>query len=119
MSDAKQGKQTPELREEIIRLGPWHHDVQVTPEISTSVFLEAPEGTYSSSPSFINPLDLLANTMHKVYPEGLERRTFLDCACNAGGYCFAAKELGASDCFGFDARKHWIDQARFLAENRV
>ncbi len=91
MSDAKQGKHPPALKEEIICLGPWHHDVQVTPEISTSVFLEAPEGTYSSSPSFINPLDLLANTMRKVYPEGLEGRTFLDCACNAGGYSYRSE----------------------------
>ena len=26
---------------------------------------------------------------------------------------------GAGECFGFDARSHWIDQARFLAEHRV
>lgn len=121
MDDTKQGRQDSELKEEIIRLGPWHHDVQVTPEISTNVFLEAPEGTYndSSRPSFINPRDHLANTIRKIYPEGLEGRSFLDCACNAGGYCFLAKDLGASECFGFDARKHWIDQAHFLAKNRV
>jgi tRNA (mo5U34)-methyltransferase len=43
----------------------------------------------------------------------------LDCACNCGGYSFWAKEFGASECFGFDVRQHWIDQARFLAENRT
>lgn len=119
MDDAKQGRQASELKEEIIRLGPWHHNVQVTPEISTSVFLEAPEGTYPSSrPSFINPRNNFVDTMRKIYPEGLEGRTFLDCACNCGGYSFWAKELGASECFGFDAREHWIDQAHFLAENR-
>lgn len=110
--------QTSQLKEEIIRLGPWHHDVQVTPEVSTGAFLEAPKGTYSYNPSFIDPKDHLANILGKIYPDGLEGRTFLDSACNGGGYCFAAKDLGASESFGFDARKHWIDQARFLTENR-
>ncbi len=27
-----------------------------------------------------------------------------------------AKEMGAGRCFGFDAREHWINQARFLVE---
>lgn len=119
MTDSRQGNSAPELKQEVIRLGPWHHEVQITPEISTSAFLEAPKGTYSSNPSFINPRDHLANITSKIYPEGLGERTFLDCACNCGGYSFAAKDLGASECFGFDARKHWIDQARFLAENRA
>lgn len=120
MDGATQGRPAPELKEEIIRLGPWHHDVQITPEISTSVFLEAPEGTYDSSrPSFINPRNDFLDTMRKIYPEGLEGRTLLDCACNCGGYCFWAKEIGAGECFGFDAREHWIEQARFLKESRT
>ena len=119
MSNANQSRATDELQEEIISLGPWHHDVQVTPEVSTSVSLQAPKGTYSSSPSFINPHEHLANILSKIYPGGLEGRTFLDCACNCGGYSFSAKDLGASECFGFDARKHWVDQANFLSENRA
>lgn len=119
MIDNKQDVQISELKEEIIRLGPWHHDVQVTPEVSTSAFLEAPEGTYSSKPSFIKPREHLESILRKIYPDGLEGRTFLDNACNCGGYSFAAKDLGASECFGYDARKHWVDQARFLAEKRA
>lgn len=38
-----------DLREEIIRLGPWHLDVDVTPEIRTSVSLEAPAGAHDDS----------------------------------------------------------------------
>ncbi len=119
MGEDKQSMQIARLKEEIIRLGPWHHDVQVTPEVSTSVFLEAPEGTYSSKPSFINPKEHLESILRKIYPDGLEERTFLDNACNCGGYSFAAKDLGAGECFGYDARKHWVDQARFIAENRA
>jgi tRNA (mo5U34)-methyltransferase len=117
------GKTTSSLKEEIIRLGPWHIDVQVTPEISTRVSLEAPEGYYGSSgqmqPGFINPREGWIKLIKRIYPEGLEGRTFLECACNCGAYCFWAKEIGASRCFGFDVREHWIEQARFLARNRT
>jgi SAM-dependent methyltransferase len=126
-----QNIQTDDLKEEIIRLGPWHLDVQVTPEISTRAYLDAPEGTFSSVSTdptarqnrqlvtFISPREGFVNLMKRVYPAGLEGRTFLDCACNCGGYSFWAKELGASECLGFDVRDHWINQARFLAANRV
>jgi hypothetical protein len=43
----------------------------------------------------------------------------MDCACNCGAYLFWSKEHGAGECFGFDAREHWIAQARFLAEHRI
>ncbi len=56
--------------------------------------------------------------LRSLYPT-LEGRSFLDCACNCGGYLFWAKELGAARSFGFDVREHWIRQARFLAEHRA
>lgn len=110
------------LKEEIIRLGPWHLDVQVTSEIGTAVFLDAPADRYSASmgkPSFINPRQQFISLMKQVYPEGLKGKRFLDSACNCGGYCFWAKELAASECFGFDVRPHWIEQAQFLLQHRV
>jgi tRNA (mo5U34)-methyltransferase len=122
MNGIERKDQVADLREEIIRLGPWHLDVQVTPEISTRAFLEAPAGTYAASfgeVSFINPRDGFRNLLQKIYPGGLAGRTMLDCACNCGGYSFWAKELGANECFGFDVRRHWIDQAHFLAANRM
>lgn len=116
------GKSASELKEEIIRLGPWHLNVQVTPEVSTAAFLEAPEGTYPSSGpkdprriSFLNTHDHWVNTMGEVYPEGLEGRSFMECACNCGAYCFFAKELGAGETFGFDVRDHWVDRPAFCS----
>jgi tRNA (mo5U34)-methyltransferase len=44
--------------------------------------------------------------MNLIYPGGLEGRRFLDCACNCVAYSFWAKELGASETFGFDVREH-------------
>lgn len=113
---------TTELREEVIRLGPWHIDMEITPELSTAAFLEAPEGTYAeaeaASITFHNPHDGFLRRLHRAFPNGLEGRSVLDCACNCGAYLFYAKEAGAGRCLGFDLREHWIRQARFLAEHR-
>ena len=124
MLDQGQDKSVSDLREEIIRLGPWHIQVQVTPEVDTSAFLEAPPGTYEGAKDarkvqFLDPRKPFENLMRRIYPAGLEGRTFLDCACNCGAYSFWAKEIGASRCFGFDVRDHWVDQARFLQQNRT
>jgi len=111
-----------DLRDEIIRLGPWHFDVQVTPEISTSVSLEAPEGLYEEGygpVSFQSIERGIKSRLRKLFPDGLGGRSVLDCACNCGAYLFWAKDLGAGRCRGIDAREHWIDQARFLQQHRV
>ena len=106
------------LRDEIIRLGPWHLDVQVTPDISTACSTEASYPPSFGDVSFINPRGAFTHLMTKIYPHGLGGRSFLDCACNCGGYSFWARELGAGATFGFDVRSHWIDQARFLLDRR-
>ena len=102
--------QAEELREEVTRLGPWHIDVDITPEISTAP-PPRPPGVYRPRESFLARLN-------RIYPSGLEGRSVLDCACNCGAYLFFARELGAGRCLGFDVRDHWIRQARFLARRR-
>jgi GT2 family glycosyltransferase/SAM-dependent methyltransferase len=121
MARTKHAPSLAELRDEIIRLAPWHLDVEVTPDISTRAFLDsarALEPGPVGPVSFIDPKKGFTTLMRKVYPDGLAGRSVLDCACNCGGYLFWAKELGAGDCVGFDVRQHWIDQAKFLLENR-
>ena len=121
MSDTSASPSLTELRDEVIRLGPWHLDVEITPELSTRAFLEAPAGTYADSLGkigFRSPREGFIERMLRIYPNGLEGRSVMDCACNCGGFLFWAKEIGAGDCFGFDVRRHWIDQAKFLAEHR-
>jgi tRNA (mo5U34)-methyltransferase len=119
---ASQPKQAHQLKEDVIRLGPWHHEVEVTEELSTSAFLEAPPDTYPGDLSGVKfqrrARDSWVKQMNRIYPDGLQGRTFMECACNCGAYCFWAKEIGAGECFGFDVREHWINQARWLAENR-
>lgn len=112
---------TAQLEEEIARLGPWHHDIQVTPEVNTAIWKQAPQ-TYPESFGPVSTLDdgwrqsVIAKLL-SVYPNGLEGRSVLDCGCNCAASLLWAKELGAGDCFGFDLRDHWIDQARFLLEH--
>jgi tRNA (mo5U34)-methyltransferase len=107
-----------QLGAEIRRLGPWHHDVEIAPGIRTGDPAYRPEpDPVSGTPSIIDPHANLERKVRDLFPEGLQGRSFLDCACNAGGYLFAARQLGAERCFGFDAREHWIRQARFLARH--
>jgi SAM-dependent methyltransferase len=109
------------LREEIIRLGPWHFDIKVAEGLTTAVSLEAPPGTYDESFGEVSFQDIRAEHrvhLKNLYPDGVAGRTVLDCACNSGGYLFWSRELGAGRCFGFDAREHWIRQAQFIQEHR-
>jgi tRNA (mo5U34)-methyltransferase len=103
---------TAQLKDEIVKLGPWHLAIDVTPEVSTRVWAEA------AGQSLASPRENFQRTLRSIYPGGLEGRSVLDCGCNSGGYSFWAKELGAGRCFGFDAREQWITQARFLLEHR-
>lgn len=107
-----------QLREQIMRMRPWHLDVEVTPGLSTAVSREDADQPGDEHVTFIDRRMGWRELIDLIYPNGLEGRSFLDCACNCGGYSFWAKELGARRCLGFDVREHWIDQARFLAEAR-
>ena len=115
VSSAQDALTAAELREEVVRLGPWHMDVEITPEVSTRAFLDAPPGSYPKSFGKINfhsPREGFQRRLGRLFPQGLEGRSVLDCACNCGAYLFYAKEAGAGHCVGFDLREHWIDQAR-------
>jgi hypothetical protein len=109
------------LIEEILKLGPWHLDVEVAPGVTTRAWMDAGlEDQFEPGDShFDSPGAGFKDLISKLYPAGLEGRTVLDCACNCGGYLFWARECGAGRCFGFDVREHWIRQARFLREHRT
>ena len=104
------------IREQIDALGPWCHELEVTDGISTREWHERNPG---SDIAFLDPKSTKVSMMlRRVYRRDLAGRSVLDCGCNAGGYLFLARELGAGHCHGFDVRQHWIDQARFVAAAR-
>jgi SAM-dependent methyltransferase len=108
-----------ELRQALIRLGPWHHDVEIAPGLRTGdpSFAGAHDPA-AGSPTVVDPERDMRLLVGDIYPGGLDGKSFLDCACNAGGHSFAARKLGARRVYGFDARAHWIAQARLIAQHR-
>jgi SAM-dependent methyltransferase len=103
------------LRSEIARLGPWHHDVELRPGVRTGdPSLGGDHPAEIGSPSVTDPFLEMRDLADNLFPQGFAGRSFLDCACNAGGHAFAARSLGAGRVYGFDARPHWIEQAHFL-----
>ena len=112
-------QQRPSLKTKLEQLGPWRQNIQITSEISTGPHLSLETSSDSECQrnrdrereKFLSLIDML-------YPDGLKEKRFLDCGCNAGGYCFWVRERDAELGFGFDVREHWIKQARFLKSVR-
>lgn len=102
------------LREEIERLGPWHHDIEIAPGVSTMGVRSATDPDQRFEEHY-SPDQMMRHLLGTVYPEGLQGRSFLDCACNSGGHSISAVRQGAGRAFAFDARQLWVDQAEFLA----
>lgn len=108
------GVRTKNLRDEVKRLAPWHHRVQVTKEVSTE---DAQDVAYPEECGSISFLDVWAqydDLFWSLYPNGLEGRAVLDCGCNCGAFLFFARDHGAGHCYGFDAREFWINQGRLI-----
>ncbi|MEP5153301.1 class I SAM-dependent methyltransferase [Planktotalea sp.] len=105
-----------DLLEQIQNMAPWHHRIQ----LQNGIFTEAKKNTDSTTEvvSALDPHRVFNFATRRLLPNGMEGRSFLDCACNCGGYSFAAKDAGASRTYGFDVREHWIDQAKFIAKHR-
>jgi SAM-dependent methyltransferase len=104
-------------------LGPWHMNIQLTEELSTGQAF-SDDGSIQDRPSnsgvsLLSLRDSFLRQIDAIYPEGITDKTFLDCACNAGGYCFWTREREIKNAFGFDVREHWIRQARFVKTQRV
>jgi SAM-dependent methyltransferase len=103
------------LKEEMTRLGPWLHDVEIAPGLRTAAANGAAEADKMVNATY-SPDQMMEGIIGSIYgDEGLAGRSFLDCGCNAAGHSFAAARMGAGRVFAFDARQHWLDQAAFLA----
>ena len=110
------------LADQIKAMGPWHHDIKIHEDFSIGqVFGDEAKVARANNDgvSLIEPREKFFERLKGVYPDGLGGKRFLDCACNAGVYCFYAREAGAEFSYGFDVREHWIKQAKFIQEHRT
>lgn len=110
---------------QIRELAPWHMGIQITEDLNTGMVIsddgEIPlrDKHQNQGISLLQLRDYFLQLIDIVFPNGMQGKTFLDCACNAGGYGFWMAERGINYGFGFDVREHWIRQARFVQENRT
>jgi SAM-dependent methyltransferase len=109
------------LLDKIRELAPWHHDIQLTAEVRIGQAFgdEKIARKDNEGVSLIEPRDKFFERTYGVFEKGLAGKRFLDCACNAGVYCFYAREADAEFSFGFDVREHWIQQANFIKQHRT
>ncbi len=98
-------------------------NIQLGEDLNTGqVFSEAGEiydRPSNDGVSLLRLRDYFLRQIDRIYPDGLTDKHFLDCACNAGGYCFWTRERDVKAAFGFDVREHWIKQARFVKNRRT
>ena len=111
-----------ELTQEIKSMRPWHHDIHLFDDFTTGrVF--SPDGKLdrpdNDGVSLISPRIRYLQQLDQIYPEGMSGKSFLDCACNGGGYCFWSRERDLERGVGFDVREHWIQQARLVQKHRT
>lgn len=100
---------------------PWHQNIRLTEDVDVRSAFEPEELVRKNNENvgFIDHHDSFVNKIKLIYPEGVKGKTFLDCACNAGSYCFWMRDMGAANTRGFDVRKHWIDQAMLIKKHRT
>src|SRR6516162_5622959 len=102
------------ILQRVKELAPWHFNIELDYGIRTGDCSE-PDAADANKRNVatIKPEEM-RSFFDKYYHQGLAGKDVLDVACNAGGYCFLAHELGARNVTGFDIREHWLDQAAFI-----
>ena len=101
---ASRDGETPALRADIERLGPWFHNLHLPGDVET-----APDHLLGDFPRF--KWEQLAPHI----PEDLDGWTALDIGCNAGFYSFELARRGAT-VTGMDHDERYLAQARWAAE---
>lgn len=125
MSESVSTKSSKELAQQIKALSPWHMGIQINDDLNTGMVIEengeilVRNKDKNDGISLLQLRDGFLKQIDAVYPDGVEDKTFLDCACNAGGYGFWLRERGLKRGIGFDVREHWIRQAKFIQKHRT
>ena len=112
------GREMAIMKKRISNLAPWRMSIQITPHINTGHCLDLPKDGKECRKVRHRARARFLQTVDTLFPNGFRDKRFLDCGCNAGGYCFWVRERLAQLAFGFDVREHWIKQARFIKAKR-
>lgn len=101
-----------EIRNEVARLAPFHHKVDLPYNLSTFI----PELSR-------RPVEYtrVANLVKHAFPAlldvcggSLQGKRVLDVACNCGGFTVEAAKLNSEYVLGVDIVKHYLEQANFI-----
>ena len=95
---------TAELKERIVALGPWFHNICLG-------------GVYTAPRHFLGdyPQVKYRHFCHAI-PADLRGKRVLDIGCNAGFYALEMKRRGAARVLGIDTDERYLRQARFAAD---
>ncbi len=90
-----------EIQQEVERLGPWFHNMELM-------------GVRTAPNHFLGdyPAMKFRNFAHAI-PADLTGKTVLDVGCNAGFYSMEMKRRGAARVVGIDSEDLYLEQARF------
>ncbi len=95
-----------EILEELKRLEPWFHRIDLGGGLYTKT--ESVMGEPVDHP--LGPWQ----TIQKLLPPDLSDKTLLDVGCNAGFYAFEAKRRGAKRVLGVDGQRQHVRQGLFV-----
>jgi tRNA (mo5U34)-methyltransferase len=94
------------LKERIDALGPWFHNIEI-------------DGVQTAPGHFLGDYpNFKFRRFEHALPRDLSGKTVLDIGCNAGFYSFEMKRRGAARVLGIDGDDRYLEQARFVADER-
>ena len=97
-------KRQSHVRQRVAELGPWFHNICI-------------DGIWTAPDHFLgNYPDVKFGRFADALPADLTGKTVLDIGCNAGFYSVEMKQRGAAEVLGIDWDDHYLDQARFVAD---
>jgi tRNA (mo5U34)-methyltransferase len=110
--DTKENLTEQEIRNELNRLAPFHHKVELPYNLSTHI----PE--LSRRPVEYTRLDNLVKhafpALIEICGGSLNGKRVLDVACNCGGFSVEAARRNSEYVLGIDIVEHYIEQANFV-----
>src|ERR1700680_4839642 len=109
-SEPRIGMTRQDLVDEVERLRPWFHAIELPHGVRTK---RKSAGTEPAD----HP-DGPWEVVRRHLPPDLAGKSVLDVGCNAGFYSVQAKRLGAARVLGVDARQHEIRQALLVRRGR-